>query len=209
MIVQNLMKTNVITITPDTSIEKAMNIMKTHRIRHLPVLDSSSHLVGIVSDRDLRGVSRSALLERRSIAYSENVETIMSTNLITGTPLDFVEDIAALFHEFKIGSMPILQSGKLVGIVTETDLLFTFVQITGAHMPSSRFEIKIRDRLGTLSKVLDVFQRKSINIISVLLYPSDEENVKNLVIRAGIMNTNSLIDELQKEGFDVVWPKKL
>ncbi|MFZ7119989.1 MAG: CBS and ACT domain-containing protein [Eubacteriaceae bacterium] len=209
MIVEEIMKKKLITLLPDSTISEAINIMRNNKIRHLPVIDKNNKLLGIVSDRDLRDASPSILNTHNEIEYQTKIESIMTTNLITGSPLDFVEDVAAILYEFKIGCIPILSMEKLVGIVTETDLLHTFVKITGAHEPSSHIELKIIDKPGILSQITSVFQERNLNIISVLLYPDKDIKYKILVIRAQIMNPNQIVSDLITKGYEVVWPKKI
>ena len=207
MIVEEIMKKEVITVMPSTTLLEATTIMKEHRIRHLPVVDDLFRLVGIISDRDVRDALPSILNHKDSSQLETPIHSIMSTNIITGTPLDFIEEVAAIFYEFKISCLPIVKREKLVGIITESDLLYTFVQLTGAHRPSSHIELSIEDRPGVLSQVSAIFQNLNLNIISILLYPSSEEHHKRLILRAQVMNTNDLVKELEKEGFDVLWPK--
>ena len=78
--------------------------------------------------------------------------------LITGHPLDFVEEIGAIFYEHKISCLPIVKERKLVGIITQTDLLHTLVELTGAHQPGSQIEIKVPNQAGVLSEITNVFQ---------------------------------------------------
>lgn len=209
MIVEEIMKKDVVTVYPSTTLLEAVKIMKEHRIRHLPVVDESYRLVGIISDRDVRDASPSIFNNDDKGQLQNSIDTIMSTNLITGSPLDFIEEVAAIFYEFKINCLPIVLKEKLVGIITETDLLYTFVQLTGANRPSSHIELRIKDRPGILSQVAAIFNKLNLNIISILLYPTVDEHYKSLVIRAQVMNTNLLVTKLEEEGFDVVWPKKL
>ncbi len=93
----------------------------------------------------------------------------MKTNVITGHPLDFVEEVAALFYEHRISCMPIVKENKLVGIITESDLLYTLVQLTGAHQPGSQIEIKVPNRTGMLSEVTSMFQKETL-IFQVFSY---------------------------------------
>lgn len=208
MIVEEIMKRNVFTIKPTSTILEAMEIMRENRIRHLPVVDEANRLVGLVSDRDIRDASPSIFGKEDESEYRKTIDTIMITNLITGSPLDFIEEVAAIFYDYKIGCLPILSDNDLVGIVTETDLLYTFVQLTGAHEPGSHIEIYLKDQPGLLSEVSSIFKDLRINIISILLYPTSDEEYKKLIIRARVMNTDVLVEKLNEKGYEVLWPKK-
>ena len=103
--------------------------------------------------------------------------------------MDFVEEAAVLFYVNKIGSLPIVSNNKLVGIITETDLLYKYIELTGAHQPGSQIEVRVPNTPGILFEVSKVFHEQNVNVLSVLVYP-DKENEANkiLVIRINSMN---------------------
>lgn len=208
MIVEEIMSKKITTISPEATIWHAIRKMKENSIRHLPVVNESFNLIGLISDRDVRDGSPSILLKGDNELYDSKIKTIMTTNIITGTPLDFVEDVASIFYEYKIGCLPILANEKLVGIITESDMLKTFIQITGASEPSSHIEIRLAHKAGNLCKITNIFQRLNINILNILLYPSNNESFKRLVIRIPIMSTDDLVEELLEKGYEVLWPTK-
>jgi acetoin utilization protein AcuB len=207
MIVEQIMKTNVIALKATNTIADAMSIVKQEKIRHIPIIDDEQHVIGIVTDRDLRDASPSIFHADEHLEdLQKPLSTIMKTNVITGHPLDFVEEIAALFYEHRISCLPIVKEQKLVGIVTETDLLYTLVQLTGAHQPGSQIEVKVPNRAGMLSEVASVFQKRNVNISSILVYPDQDERYKILVFRIQTMNPMAIISALRKEGYHVLWP---
>src|SRR5690606_7276281 len=106
--------------------------------------------------------------------YETPISTIMTKDVIVGHPLDFVEDVALTLYESKISCLPIVSGGELVGIVTSTDVLFAYIELTGALKPSSKMDIRVIDRPGVLSDVLKTFKKHHANILSVLLYPDSE-----------------------------------
>jgi acetoin utilization protein AcuB len=207
MKVEEIMNTNVITLMPDDKIATAVETMKTQKIRHIPIVDENRKVIGIISDRDIKEASPSIFYINEHLdAYQMPVKTIMKTNVITGHPFDFVEEIAALFYEHRIGCLPIIKEGKLVGIVTETDVLHTFVQLTGAHQPGSQIEVKVTNRSGMLAEVAAVFQKRNINILSALVYPDKNDQFSILVFRVQTMNPTGIITDLKNEGYEVLWP---
>ena len=209
MIVEEIMKTNVITLTQNHSINDAYKLMLHHKIRHFPIVDENKHLLGIVSDRDIRDALPSILIdsnEQRNV-LEKPIKTIMKTNVITGHPLDFVEEIGAVFYEHHISCLPIVKEHTLVGIITETDLLHTLVELTGAHQPGSQIEIKAPNRAGVLSEMTTVFLKRKTNILSILVYPDkQDEKYKMIVIRVQTINPTSLIEDLKHAGYQVLWP---
>jgi acetoin utilization protein AcuB len=130
MQVRNIMSPQVVTIRASESCLDAVVRMQRARARHLPVVDAEGVLVGIVTDRDLRhhlfspgafealGSTRvDALLDRVGVAE------IMSTDLITATPDMSLAEAAATMRNERIGSLPVVEHGRVVGILTEIDLL--------------------------------------------------------------------------------------
>ena len=104
----------------------------------------------------------------------------------------------AIFYEHHISCLPIENHGKLVGIITETDLLHTLIQLTGANQPGSQIEIVAPNRAGVLNEITNTFRKRRANILSVLIYPDkhDDQN-KIIVIRVQTMNPIRLIEDLK------------
>ncbi|MFB6467643.1 acetoin utilization AcuB family protein [Cytobacillus sp. Hz8] len=208
MIVEEIMQTKLTTLSPRNTIKDALQLMKQKAIRHFPVVDSDHHIVGIVTDTDIRDATPSIFhLEEHKDELKRPIEEIMKTNLITGHPLDFVEEIASVFYENRISCVPIINDKKLVGIVTEADLLHTLIELTGANQPGSQIEIKVPHKMGVLSDIFSIINKKKANVLSILVYPDKhDENDKIIVIRVQTMNPVSLIEDLKKAGHHVLWP---
>lgn len=208
MIVEEIMKTDVVTLHPTDSIADAIQVMDTHNIRHIPIIDKENHLVGLVTISRLKEVTPSTFRTNENPEdLKKPVETIMERNVITGHPLDFVEETAAIFYEHKISAIPIIKDQKLVGILTETDLLRTMIELTGAHQPGSQIEIRVPNISGILSDIAGIIRNRHANILSVLVYPDkQDEHYKILAIRVQLMNPTGLIQDLKNAGYQVLWP---
>ena len=208
MIVEKMMNEDIYALTPQDTIRQAVLLIKEKHIRHIPIVDENFHLVGLVSDRDIRDASPSIF---RSQEYKSDLEkpleNIMRTEIITGHPLDFVEEIGAVFCENNISCLPIVKEKKLLGIITGSDLLQSFVELTGVNQPGSQIEVKIPNRAGTLYDIARVLKERKVNILSTLVYPEKGiTDYKILVIRVQTMNPLSVVDTLKKEGYTVLWP---
>lgn len=208
MIIEEIMKSNVHTLARENTIEDAIKLMKEERIKHIPIVDDENHLVGIVTDRDVKEATPSIFqCDVHKEVLDQPLESIMKTNLVTGHPLDFVEDVAGIFYESQIGCLPIIKENKLVGIVTQTDLLHTLVELTGAHQPGSQIEIRVRNKPGALFRLFSDIQNCKVNILSVLVYPDKkDEFYKIIALRIQTMNPLRLIEELERSGHQVLWP---
>lgn len=208
MIVEEIMVKEVHSIQKDCTIKEAIELMDKYKIRHLPIVDNNENLVGIITERDLKGITIAQLQqEAKSEVLNLPVEEVMEKDPLTGHPLDFIEDIALLFYEKKIGCLPIVKKGKIVGIVTGTDLLRAFIELTGVHQPGSQIEIRVRNKPGMLFKILSDIQNCKVNILSVFVYPDlRDEDYKIVALRIQTMNPLSLIEILETEGHEVLWP---
>lgn len=207
MLVEEIMKTDVFTLSSDQTVQDVMDLFKEKRIRHAPIVDDGK-VVGIVTDRDLKDAVPSRFtVAPKGEPYKKKVAEIMTPNPVTTHPLDFVEEVAMIFYEQKIGCIPVVSNDELVGFLTETDLLYTFIELTGAHQPGSQIEVRVENRSGILYEVSKVFHEQNVNVLSVLVYPDRENNSnKILVFRVQTMNPLAIISDLKKEGFDVLWP---
>ncbi|WP_399631593.1 acetoin utilization AcuB family protein [Sporosarcina sp. SG10008] len=208
MLIEEIMIKDVLTLSPENTVKDALDAMRDRKIRHLPILSMNGIVVGIVTDRDLKEVVPSSISEiKDSSPYDTLLSEVMTKNPITGHPMDFVEEAAVLFYDNKIGSLPIVSNKKLVGIITETDLLYKYIELTGAHQPGSQIEVRVPNTPGILFEVSKVFHEQKLNVLSVLVYP-DKENEANkiLVIRINSMNPLKIIEGLKVSGFEVLWP---
>ncbi|MBM6616418.1 acetoin utilization AcuB family protein [Bacillus suaedaesalsae] len=202
MIVEEIMKKEVITLSKSDIIAKAKLLMFENRIRHLPVIDEKLAVVGLITRSDIYRNILADGDENRTL-----VGEVMNRDVITGHPLDFVEEVSTIFFEHKIGCLPIVKDEKLVGIITETDMLHTLVQLTGANQPGSQLEIRVPNKTGMLSEVAAIIKQRKVNILSVLVYPSTDELHKTLVFRVQTMNPLVLIEDLNAHHYDVQWPR--
>ncbi len=132
MKIQALMVSDPITITSQASISEAIELMKINSIRHLPVISGKNLLEGFLTLSDLKqGLIPSMLGDL-------NLQDLMIKEPITVHPDDDVEIAAQLIYKHKIGGMPVVDNGRLVGIITATDILRTFIDMMGdplIHFP--------------------------------------------------------------------------
>ena len=134
MQVAKRMKKELVRVSPSDSVRTAWGFLREHRIRHLPVVDQEK-LIGIVTDRDIRLVFPSALTadsreqDPHDALQKVQVQEIMTKEVITVTPETSIGEAARLNLERRIGGLPVIQGGRLVGIITKTDILKAYVEI--------------------------------------------------------------------------------
>ncbi len=202
MLVRDIMTRPALTVTSDTTLEDAYRTMRQKGIRHLPVLDGDL-LVGVITDRDLR-LATSALAPS-PFPPGSAVSTVMSRGLLTASPEDPVEDAARTMREHKIGCLPIVDDGRLEGIITGLDLLDALMRMTGADKPSGRLEVRLPDHPGELARLTAFLSKRDLNVHSILTYPDGPSSVRT-VLRVGSMEIRIIARDLRQDGFEVLWP---
>lgn len=207
MIVERIMTKSVYTLTPEHTLQDANQLMREKKIRHLPIVNAENQLVGLVAQRDIKNTVTHLLNqdEEKKILQAPIAE-IMTKKPLVGHPLDFVEEVALLFYEHKIGCLPIISHKKIVGILTDSDLLYNYIELTGATKPSSRIDLRIKDEAGPLHEITGIIAAHKANILSILIHPDTSPNHQVISIRLKSMNPVPIIRALRKEGFEVLWP---
>jgi acetoin utilization protein AcuB len=208
---------NPVTIGPEASFYEARALIHDKGIRHLPVVDKGSRLLGIVTDRDIREAAPSdaTLLSVQELHYllgKLKVSSFMTPKekLITITPDTIIEEAVQLMHDHKIGCLPVLEGDKLYGIFTETDALAHLVDVFGLKEKGTRLTIALEDKPGTMLDALEVMKRHNVNIISVVTPSFMVEGKRIAAMRIRTEDYKKIVEELEKKGFEVLsigkWP---
>jgi acetoin utilization protein AcuB len=158
MLIKEIMTPNPITVEPGMSVTKAQRLMKEDRIRHLPVVEEGKGLVGLIT-RD--ALNRALPSELSSLSIWEinyqlariKVREVMVKKVLTVTEEVTVEEAAQIMIDNKIGSMPVMRDGKLVGIATDIDLLRALSNLMGWRQPGVRVTLQVPDERGQLAQV--------------------------------------------------------
>jgi acetoin utilization protein AcuB len=217
MFVKSKMERNPVTISPDASFYDARKLIREEGIRHLPVVDKKGKLVGIVTDRDIRGVgpSDATLLSVQEINYllgKLRVSGFMTPaeTLLTVTPDTIIEKAVQLLHDNKIGSLPVVDGNELVGIITETDILELFVDVVGLNVKGTRITMLLEDEPGKLFGVLKIIKDRNINVTSIISPTLTFEGKRMVVIRMKTHEYEDVVKELEKAGYEIMnvtkWP---
>jgi len=211
MFVAKWMTSKVITVDKNDSLGSALRLMRENRIRRLPVV-SGGKLVGIVSDRDLKGAlpSRATSLdvwELHGLIDRLKVADIMTKNVVTTTPDATIERVAQVMMEKKIEGIPVLDAkGSLVGIVTEGDVFRALAEVTGVGKKTTRISLLIPDKPGSIMEVADLVRARAGRIYSILSTKAKVPNgQRELVMRVilGAVGAAELKKELSARYGDV------
>ncbi|MCU0490403.1 MAG: CBS and ACT domain-containing protein [Chloroflexaceae bacterium] len=171
MLVGERMARPVIAVEPDTPIHDALNLMRTRRIRRMPVVEHGQ-LVGIVSMKDLLNASPSqatslSVWELNYLLSKVTVAEIMSRQVLTVQEDTPIEDAARIMADNRIGGLPVLHGSNVVGIITETDLFKTFLELLGARKAGVRAAVLINDAPGQLAKLTQTIAAAGGNIVAL------------------------------------------
>jgi len=195
------MSSDPITINQEATIEQAMDLLRRHYIRHLPVVEDEK-LVGWLTDANLREVLLPAMIEELTVA------DVMIHDPITIRVTDSVEKAAQIIVREKIGGLPVLDNGKLVGVITVVDLLNAFLQMVGILRASSRIDVKPLAGKGAVDSISRMIQELDGEIISICLLPQKSDEGPIYSFRLGKCNVEQIIQALEMEGHQVVSPAK-
>ncbi len=188
MLVKERMTRNPITITPDTSFEEALRVMRKNKVRRLPVLDKDKRLVGIVTEKDLLYASPSPVtsldvFELHYLLSKITVKDLMTKEVITveeDTPL---EEAARIMADNKIGGLPVMRDGVLVGIITETDLFKIFLELLGAREKGLRLSLLVPERKGMLASLTGEIARLGGNIVSLGTFLGEDPTNRLIAVK--------------------------
>jgi acetoin utilization protein AcuB len=197
MKIHSLMIPDPITITANASISEAIELMKINSIRHLPVVTQDRKLEGFLTLDDLKqGLIPSMLGDL-------TLQDLMIKDPITVNPDDDIEFAAQLIYKNKIGGMPVVTGDQLVGIITATDILRTFIDMMGILSSTSRVDVVIGDQSGSLKTALQIINDAGGDIINVGM-TSRQTGKRIYYFRLAACQTAGIKKALEKQGYDVL-----
>ncbi|HHW41221.1 MAG TPA: CBS domain-containing protein [Syntrophomonadaceae bacterium] len=207
MLVRDKMTPDPITITPQTTIADALSLMREHNIRRLPVLDRG-RLVGIVTDRDLMEVSPSpatslSIFELNYLLSRMKIEKIIKKQkVITISPDAFLEEAALIMRDNEIGAIPVVEDGKLVGIITESNIFDAFIELMGLRDPGTRLTLEMADKPGMLAKVTEAVWKNGGDISHLAVFHSDHGGAI-LIMQLRTTDATAITEALKALGITV------
>jgi len=205
-----IMRKDLVTVPPDTSLVQARDLISEKLIDHLLVVDKDEKLVGIVSDRDLKQAwaSPATTLSAHELNYllkQLNMDTIMVKKIITVTPGTTIERAGRIMQENRISALPVMENEKLVGIITTTDVMGVLLDAIGIDGESARFVVLVEDRVGMIAEVSRILKEEQINIRSLVSWPEKTyPGIYQIVLRVSAANGEKAISALTRAGFKVL-----
>lgn len=200
----------IISIAPDMPVHDALDMFKRERIRRAPVVKDGK-LAGIVSDKDLINASPSmatslSVWEMNYLLSKVTVADVMTKKVLTVDEETPIEEAARIMADNKIGGLPVMRDGHVVGIITETDLFKIFLEFMGAREKGVRITALLDEKPGQLAKITAAISNAGGNFISFGQFTGEDPSnrlvtfkVKNLDKKAA----KAAISDIAKEVWDV------
>ena len=210
MYVGRIMHTNLVTVSPDTTLVKAKDIIDKKGIHHLLVVNDNGDLIGLVSDRDLKQswASSATTLSVHELNYllaQLTVEMIMTKKIVTISPGTTIERAALIMQENRINALPVTEAENLTGIITTNDVMKVLLRAIGFGAGSTRFTVLVEDRIGIVAEVSKLLKEQQINIRSLVTWPEKHhQGVYHLVMRVAAQDGERAVAVLKDGGFNVL-----
>ncbi len=169
MLVRDCMTRNPLSVRPESDPLAAVALLKSARIRRLPVVDANGKVVGIATRNNLE-LFLSKAPSPGIMKRQHKIEQVMTTPVITVPPDYPLEEAARIMVERKIGCLPVVENDQLVGIITDTDIFKQFVNILGGQANAVRMTLLIPDMRGQLAQVTNAIANAGGNIRSIVIY---------------------------------------
>jgi acetoin utilization protein AcuB len=205
-----MMTKNPITVDSETLVIDAQKIMKENNIRRLPVVDKGK-LLGIITKHDLLEASPSpatslSVHELNYLLSKMKVKEIMKKNPLTLAPDTPFEEALRIGQDKRIGSFPVVENGKLVGIATESDIVRFLTRALGIREEGSRITIEgLGGKLSDLEKIISIVNQHNTIVLSMISLPRSEKKEWMIVLRLKTNSPDPIVKDFKKAGFNVTY----
>jgi acetoin utilization protein AcuB len=201
MLIDDIVQTDLVTVEPRATLTHVLHVLNRKGVRHVPVVEDG-RLVGIISDRDIKSALALSLGPDGPDSY-RTAGQIMTRDPITIAPMFPVEEAARVMLANRISALPVVDGTRLIGIVTETDLLRLLSRAMGALEPSSRLDIVAPDRVSAVDEVIRTIEATGVKISSVMTWAAPAGGRPIIVTRVATIDPGPAIRALQAKGYVV------
>jgi acetoin utilization protein AcuB len=209
MLVYERMSRHPITVSPNTPVEAALKRMREEKIRRFPVIDDDGKLVGIVSDKDLLYAAPSpatslSIYELHYLYSRITVGQVMTREVITVEESDPIEEAARVMVDNKIGGLPVMREGKLVGIVTETDIFKTLMEMMGARDEGVRLTLLCPEHRGQLAALTGAVAEMGGNIVSLGTFWGKDATNALITMKVAGVDKDKLVEKVKPHVLELI-----
>lgn len=209
MRIRDFMSTNVVTVDEKTLVGDARKIMEAHKIRRLPVMEKDK-LVGLVTKHMLLEAAPSpatalSIHEVHYLLAKMTVKDIMVKKPYTISPDMPVEEALQLGQEKGYGGFLVVEDGRLVGIITESDIVRVMTRVLGVKEKGKRIDIKVPKKFGNMQKIMKILDEHKTVLLSTMTLKEPEEKDSLAVLRVKSEDAEPIAKELKSAGFNVTY----
>jgi len=187
------MSTTPVSITGNLTVTQALEVIERRNVHHLPVVDDRGALVGIITERDL--------LRAKG---NEVVDNLMERRVITVTEYTPLENAARIMADHKIGSLPVMRDGKMVGIITQTDLFKVFLELLGARESGVRLTMLVPEERGILAKLTAEIADLGGNILALSTFMGEDPSNRIITVKVEHVSQEKLVAIMEAMGMEIV-----
>jgi acetoin utilization protein AcuB len=210
MLVYERMTHHPITVYPDLPVAEALNRMRTEGVRRFPVLDrATDKLVGIITEKELLYASPSpatslSIHEINYLLSKLTVEKVMTTHPVTVGEHTPIEEAARIMVDSSIGALPVMRDDVLVGIITETDIFKTFIELFAARAEGVRLTVLVPEQKGELARVAEAIAGLGGNIAALGTFQGEDMSNRLLTIKVEDVTQDKLVDRMKEIGAKII-----
>jgi len=200
MFVGRRMKRDLVTVPPGATLEEAARLLKANRIHHLPVVEGE-RLLGIVTDTDLRNATLPGAAGSGEGA-PRTVGEVMTRNVVTLSPEDTIDDAMLILSRQRFGALPVVDGGRLVGIVAKTDILSALIDTLDIEGIGVRLEVILRRDMGEVTRLTEALRGLPVEVRSLVLAPHLPDRYAAFV-RVATIDVAMVRERLRAAGFEL------
>ncbi len=209
MLVRDRMTPEPETVTTNTTLKEALNLVRSNPFRHLPVMDENGRLVGIVTEKSLVYASPTptttiSVFEVDYILSRTKVGQVIEGEVITVGPDLPIEEAARVMVDHRIGCLPVVEDGELIGIISDTDIFRVFVEGLGGGYPSLRITVVVPEQVGSLARVTNRVAALGGNIYSLGIFWGEQREDRVVAFRLEGVDQETAVQALEADGIQVV-----
>ena len=209
MRIRDIMSTNVVTVDEETLVDDARKIMEAHKIRRLPVMKRDK-LVGLVTKHMLLEAAPSpatslSIHELHYLLAKMTVKEIMVKNPSTISPDMPVEEALQLGQEKGYGAFLVMEKGRLVGVVTESDIVRVMTRVLGVKEKGKRIDIKVSEEFGNFQRIMKILDDHKTVLLSMMTLKDPEEEDWLTILRVESEDAEPIAKKLESAGFNVTY----
>lgn len=209
MLVYERMSRHPVTVKPNAAVDATLKRMQEEKVRRFPVVDDGGKLVGIVSDQDLLYAAPSpatslSIYELHYLYSRITIQEVMTRKVVTVDEKDPLEEAARIMVDSKVGGLPVMRGDKLVGIITETDIFKTFMEMLGARDQGLRLTLLCPDQRGELAALTSAVAELDGNIVSLGTFWGEDASNAIITMKVSGVDKDEIVAKVKPHVLEVI-----